>query len=66
MVPTTDRKLSALLNYHFDCSFYDFINAYRVKEIQARLGKEEFNKYTILALAFDSGFNSKSSIQSYF
>jgi len=66
MIPTTDRKLSALLNYHFDCSFYDFINTYRVKEIQARLGKDEFKKYTILALAFDSGFNSKSSFNRIF
>ncbi|WP_299247323.1 helix-turn-helix domain-containing protein [uncultured Aquimarina sp.] len=66
MIPTTDRKLSALLNFHFNTNFYDFINAYRVKEIQTRLGKQEFNKYTILALAFDSGFNSKSSFNRIF
>ena len=66
MIPTTERKLSALLNYHFNTNFYDFVNGYRVKEIQARLGKKDYDKYTILALAFDSGFNSKSSFNRIF
>ena len=66
MIPTTDRKLSALLNHYLDTNFYDFINAYRVKEIQYKMVQKDYNKFTMLALALDSGFNSKSSFNRIF
>jgi len=31
MIPTTDRKLSALLNHKMNITFYDLINSYRVE-----------------------------------
>ncbi len=66
LVPTTDRKLSALLNHYLGTNFYDFINCYRVKEVQGRMGSDSGEKYTILALAFEAGFSSKSTFNRIF
>ncbi len=66
MIPTTDRKLSALLNHYYGINFYDFVNAYRVREVQKKMTQRENDKYTVLALAFDAGFNSKSSFNRIF
>lgn len=43
-----------------------FINDYRVDEVIARFQDPNFNDYNILRIAFDSGFNSKSSFNSIF
>ncbi|MCK4735219.1 MAG: AraC family transcriptional regulator, partial [Methanophagales archaeon] len=45
-------------------NFHDFINKYRVEEFK-KLAKESPH-YSILALAFEAGFNSKSSFNSNF
>jgi AraC-like DNA-binding protein len=42
-------------------SFNDYVNEYRVKEVQNLLKDPQNEKYTLLALAFEAGFNSKSS-----
>lgn len=45
----------------FDVRFNDYINRYRVEEVQELLKNEENSKYTLLSLALEAGFNSKSS-----
>ncbi|CAL2086385.1 helix-turn-helix transcriptional regulator [Tenacibaculum sp. 190524A05c] len=42
-------------------NFNDFINEYRVNEIQYLLKQPENSKFTLLSLAMEAGFNSKSS-----
>ncbi len=66
MIPTSDRKLSALLNHHLNTNFYDFINHYRVEEVKRKMLLREFDNYTLLALALDAGFNSKASFNRIF
>lgn len=61
LVGTTDKKLSSLLNHHLNISFYDFINQYRVDEVKEKLKLGEYEKYSLLGLAYTCGFNSKSS-----
>lgn len=61
LVGTTDKKLSSLLNHHLNISFYDFINQYRVAEVKEKLKLVEYEKYSLLGLAYTCGFNSKSS-----
>lgn len=51
------RCLSEIYNKRFN----DYINAYRVKEIQTLLQDTNNSKYTLLSLAMEAGFNSKSS-----
>ena len=60
-IGTTDRKLSILLNQNMNISFYDLINKYRVETVMEKLRSEEYLKFSMVGLAFDSGFNSKSS-----
>jgi len=61
LLGTTDKKLSTLLNHVLKTSFYDFINRYRVDEVKEKLKLEEYEKYSLLGLAYSCGFNSKSS-----
>ncbi|NJO70042.1 MAG: AraC family transcriptional regulator [Bacteroidetes bacterium] len=44
-----------------DKNFYDFVNGFRIEEFKSRVLSPKNQHLTILALAFDSGFNSKSS-----
>ncbi len=60
------NKLSWLLNAEYDKNFNDFINQYRINHFKAIALNPEFKHITILGLAYDSGFNSKSVFNTYF
>ena len=60
------HNLSEILNTRLNQSFYDFINRYRVEEVKRRLADNDSDKYSLIAIAFDSGFNSKSSFNTIF
>lgn len=62
----SSHNLSEILNTRLNQNFYDFINRYRVEEVKRRLAKKESEKYNLLAIAFDSGFNSKSTFNTIF
>ncbi|MCG7499614.1 AraC family transcriptional regulator [Vibrio sp. Of7-15] len=62
----SSHHLSQLLNQHFQQSFYDFINEYRIEEIKRRLSDPADSNKTILSLALGSGFNSKATFNSVF
>ena len=49
------------LNLIFNKKFNDFINEYRIEEVKKLINNPDNNQYTLLALAYDSGFNSKAS-----
>lgn len=66
MIPMTDKKLSELLNRHVRISFYDLINDYRVEAVKQRMAEPDAERFTLLALAFDSGFKSKTSFNRVF
>ncbi len=65
-VKTTDKKLSALLNHYLNVTFYDLINQYRVDAVKAKLIDPDYEHFTLLAIAFDCGFKSKSSFNRIF
>lgn len=60
------NKLSWLLNAEYDKNFNDFINYYRLNHFKRIALDPKFKHITILGLAFDSGFNSKSVFNTYF
>jgi len=60
------HNLSEILNTRLNQNFYDFINRYRVEEVKRRLADNESEKYSLLAIAFDSGFNSKAGFNTIF
>ena len=58
--------ITQILNEKHKKNFFTFINQYRVKEVIERFSDPRFNHYTILAIAFDAGFNSKTTFNSIF
>lgn len=66
MLDISRHELSDLLNNHIHQKFYDFINGYRVVEFKSRLDDIENEHLTLLAIAYDSGFNSKTTFNTIF
>jgi AraC-like DNA-binding protein len=60
------RQLSQVINEEYGFNFYDFINYYRIKEAQELLVSEQGKQFSILGIAYEVGFNSKSSFYSAF
>lgn len=60
------HHITQVLNEKHGKNFFTFINEYRVKEVISRFGDPVNNNYTILAIAYDSGFNSKTTFNSIF
>jgi AraC-like DNA-binding protein len=58
--------LSQVINQKEKKNFYDFVNTYRIEEFKRLIEMPENQHLTLLALAFDCGFNSKSSFNRYF
>ncbi len=61
-VPT--HKLSQALNVHLGKSFFDYVNEWRVRHVTAAL--ERGSEKTLLTLATEAGFNSKSTFNAAF
>ena len=59
------HHLTQLLNERLTKSFYNYINEYRINEAISRLN-DLSAQVNILSLAFDCGFNSRSSFNNYF
>lgn len=58
--------LSQTINGRMGQTFSDFINSYRVEEAKERLLDPSFEHLSILGIAVDVGFNSKSSFNAVF
>jgi len=63
---STPHKVSELLNARVGQTFYDFVNGYRVQEVQRRIASGENRTRTMLTLALDAGFASKSTFNQAF
>ena len=60
------NHLSQIINEKMNKNFFDFINEYRVNEIKNLLPDPKYDHYTLLGVAFESGFNSKTSFNNIF
>jgi AraC-like DNA-binding protein len=60
------HHITQVLNEKHGKNFFTFINEYRVKEVISRFNDPANNNFTILAIAYDSGFNSKTTFNSIF
>lgn len=61
-----EHHLGAVLKVRFGKSFNDFINSYRLAELLKKLADTSNDNYTLLGLAYDCGFNSKSTFNRCF
>jgi AraC-like DNA-binding protein len=62
----TPSNISTYLNKEIGVNFFHYINGFRVEEAKRLLTNPAKNKDTLLGIAFDSGFNSKSSFNHIF
>lgn len=60
------NHLSQIINQYEGKNFYDFVNTYRVDEFIALAKKDTDKNFNLLGLAFEAGFNSKSSFNQVF
>ena len=58
--------LSQVINEVEGINFYDYVNRLRVEEFKRLLSLPENQRFTLLALAYDCGFNSKSAFNRCF
>ena len=63
-IPT--HYVSQIINEKLNVNFLDFINGYRVKAAQEMLVDPEWNPYTIVSIAYEAGFNAKSTFYAVF
>lgn len=66
LIPTHPNKLSEVINKFEQKNFYDLINERRIHEFLRLLNLPESRQYTLMSLAYDSGFNSKASFNRNF
>ncbi len=58
--------LSKIINIGFKRNFFDFVNGYRVDEFKRRVEDAQFRHYSLLSIAFEVGFNSKTAFNRSF
>ncbi len=63
---TSPNYLSQVINQHMEYNFYDFVNEYRVREAKEKLRNPSYKQFTILAIAYEVGFNNKNSFNKAF
>jgi len=66
MIDISPNKLSYLLNEFLGKNFNDFINGFRLRAFQQKALNPENSHLTLLGLAYESGFTSKSVFNDYF
>lgn len=60
------HELSQIINEEFNQNFADFVNSFRVEAAKRKLADENTRHLTILAIAYEVGFNSKSAFYAAF
>lgn len=60
------HSLTEVLNIEIGKNFYQFVNEYRVGEVKAKLFNPEYSHFSIDAIGYECGFNSKSSFYAVF
>lgn len=61
-----EKEVSKLINLHTHSNFYDFINQFRIEEFKKLLLSSKAKHLSILGLAEEAGFSSKSTFYTFF
>lgn len=60
------QYISEILNVHLSTNFQDFLNSYRVDAFIEKLNNPKFSNLTLVAIASEVGFGSKSNFYTAF
>lgn len=58
--------LSRVINDCFEKNFFDYVNTYRINEFKQLVETTKFENFTLLGIAFEVGFNSKTAFNRSF
>lgn len=62
----SSNHLSQSINENKNLNFFEYVNEFRVEEFKRKLSNPQNNHLTLLGIAYDCGFNSKSSFNHIF
>ncbi|MDY8136071.1 helix-turn-helix domain-containing protein [Aquimarina sp. 2201CG5-10] len=65
-INTTTNKLSWVLNNIYKKTFYELVNEYRVEYFLQMINENKHKEFTLVSIAFEVGFNSKSTFYKAF
>ncbi|MGD1839914.1 MAG: helix-turn-helix domain-containing protein [Thermonemataceae bacterium] len=65
-INTTTNKLSWVLNNVYEKTFYELVNEYRVDDFLQSIKENKHKEFTVVSIALDVGFNSKSTFYKAF
>ncbi|QTE38951.1 ABC transporter permease [Mucilaginibacter gossypii] len=60
------HEVSRIINLALKKNFNDFINELRVRDVIRKMHDPDYDRYNLLGIAYDSGFNSKTSFNRVF
>ena len=60
------HHITQVINSNLNKNFYSMINELRIEEVIGRMTDSMYSHFTLLAIALDSGFNSKSAFNRAF
>jgi len=66
MLQIPPNQLSQVLNKGFEQNFAEFINSYRIEAFKSKVEDPKKRHLTIIAIAYESGFNSKTVFNTFF
>jgi ligand-binding sensor domain-containing protein/AraC-like DNA-binding protein len=65
-IDMSKEELSQVINRELHLNFNAFINRYRIEEAKRKLRDPKENQFVVLKIAYEVGFNSKSSFNAVF
>ncbi len=60
------HELSRIINVAYNKNFHEFINEYRIREVTRKMKDPASARLTLLGIALDAGFNSKTTFNRIF
>lgn len=63
---TPPHELSRIINAGLDKSFSDFINELRVRDVALKMNNKAYDHFTLVGIAYESGFNSQRTFNRVF
>lgn len=66
MMEIHHKQLSQVINEKYQTNFFNFINTYRVREVESKINNPAYENFSLLGIAFESGFNTKSAFSKAF
>ena len=66
MIDISTNHLSQSINENRNLNFFEYVNEFRVEEFKKKIQNPQNNHLTLLGIAYDCGFNSKSSFNHIF